>query len=150
MPFSQTSGGEITITIQLPQLQETSNRTSFSTLSPVPRRRRGRGRRRRGRKRKRRSRRRRKRRRSRKRRRRSRKKKTPPPPTTTAAAAATRRKHPRHDNRPRRLIALRHLMIINKQWELIALEQLTSHSEQAYNDDRDPGRLATTTPPGMR
>ena len=29
---------------------------------------------------------------------------------------------------------------INKQWEVIALEQLTSHIEQAHNN-RDPSRL---------
>ena len=38
---------------------------------------------------------------------------------------------------------------INKQREVITLEQLTSRVEQAHNSS-GPRRLATITPPGMR
>ena len=38
---------------------------------------------------------------------------------------------------------------INKQWEVIALEQLTSRIEQVHNN-RDPIESLTITPPGMR
>ena len=39
--------------------------------------------------------------------------------------------------------------LINKQWEVIALEQLTSHIDQAHQQPR-PEFAYDITPPGMR
>ena len=39
---------------------------------------------------------------------------------------------------------------INKQWEVIALEQLTSHIEQAQKNIDRPIESPTIPPPGMQ
>ena len=44
-------------------------------------------------------------------------------------------------------ITYEYLNMINKQWEVIALEELTSHIEQAQQQRPE---LPTITPPGIR